>query len=52
MVDSARDIERIQVLRRQFRSATASLGTVIALFVISSGALSDAVEASGLQAVA
>jgi hypothetical protein len=46
---SARDIERIQVLRRQLRSATASLGTVIALFVIASGALSDAVEAAGLK---
>jgi|SRR5918996_3272085 hypothetical protein len=46
---SARDIERIQVLRRQLRSATASLGTVIALFVIGSGALSDAVEAAGLK---
>lgn len=46
---SAGDIERIQVLRRQLRSATASLGTVIALFVIASGALSDAVEAAGLK---
>jgi hypothetical protein len=48
---SARDIERIQFLRRQLRSATASLGTVIALFVIGSGALSDAVEAAGLKPV-
>jgi hypothetical protein len=45
----AKDLERIQVLRRQLRSATASLGTVIALFVIASGALSDAVEAAGLE---
>jgi len=45
---SAGDIERIRVLRRKLRSATASLGTVIALFVISSGAVSDAVVAAKL----
>jgi hypothetical protein len=45
---SARDVERIRVLRRHLRSATAFLGTVIALFVISSGALSEAVKAAQL----
>lgn len=48
---SARDIERITVLRRRLRTATASLGTLVALYLISSGALGDATEAAGLEPV-
>lgn len=44
---SANDIERLQVLRRYLRSATAAMGTVIALAVISTGALRNAVVAAG-----
>jgi hypothetical protein len=46
---TAGDIERIHLLRRHLRSATASLGTVIALAVIATGALNDAVEAASLE---
>lgn len=45
---TARDIERLHLLRRWLRSATASLGAIIALAVIATGALRNAVEASGL----
>ena len=37
------------MLRRQLRTATAALGTVIALFLISSRALSEAFEAARLE---
>lgn len=47
----AGDIERIRVLRARLRTATASLGTVIALYMVSSGALSDAVDAAALPSV-
>jgi hypothetical protein len=45
---TARDIERIHLLRGYVRSATASLGAVIALAVIATGALRQAVEAATL----
>ena len=44
---SANDIGRLQVLRRYLRSATAAMGTVVALAVISTGALRNAVVAAG-----
>jgi hypothetical protein len=45
---TARDIERLHLLRGWLRSATASLGVIIALAVIATGALDKAVTASGL----
>jgi len=45
---TASDIERLQFLRRRLRTATAALGTVVALAVISTGALRTAVEAANL----
>jgi hypothetical protein len=45
---TAADIERIHLLRRCLRAATASLGAIIALAVIATGALRHAVEASDL----
>jgi hypothetical protein len=45
---TARDIERVHLLRGYLRSATASLGAVIALAVIATGALRQAVEAAAL----
>jgi hypothetical protein len=45
---TARDIERIHLLRRYLQSATASLGAIIALAVIATGALRQAVEAATL----
>lgn len=48
---TAKDVERIRYLRRCLRTATASLGAVIALAVISTGALRQAVEAAGLDAL-
>jgi hypothetical protein len=45
---TARDIERIHLLRSYLRSATASLGAIIALAVIATGALRQAVEAADL----
>jgi hypothetical protein len=47
----ARDIERIRYLRRCLRTATASLGAIVALAVIASGALRSAVEAAGKDAL-
>jgi hypothetical protein len=47
----ARDIERIRYLRRYLRTATASLGAIVALAVISTGALRSAVEAAGKDAL-
>jgi hypothetical protein len=44
----ARDIQRIRYLRRSMNTATAALGAIIALAVISTGALRDAVVAAGL----
>lgn len=43
---SASDIERLQVLRRYLRSATAAMGTIVALAVVSTGALRNAVVAA------
>jgi len=49
VVDSTvRDIEHVHFLRRYLRTATASLGTIIALAVMTSGALNHAVEAAEL----
>lgn len=45
---TVRDIEHVHFLRRYLRTATASLGTIIALAVIASGALNHAVEAAEL----
>ena len=45
------DIERMRLLRRHLRSATASLGAIIALAVVSTGALRQAVEAASLPAL-
>ena len=44
---SADDIGRLQVLRRYLRSATAAMGTIVALAVVSTGALRNAVVAVG-----
>jgi len=46
-----RDIERTQVLRRSLQTATASLGVVIALAVIATGALRQATTAARLTPV-
>jgi hypothetical protein len=43
---SARDIEQLQSFRRYLRTATASMGTTVALAVVSTGALRTAVEAA------
>jgi len=45
---TAKDIERIRLLRGCLRSATASLGAIIALAVVATGALRNAVEAAHL----
>lgn len=45
---TASDIERLQFLRRRLRTATAAMGTVVALAVVSTGALRTAVEAANL----
>jgi hypothetical protein len=45
---TAGDIERVHLLRRYLRSATASLGAIIALAVVATGALRQAVEAAAL----
>ncbi len=45
---TARDIERIHLLRRYLRSSTAALGAIIALAVIATGALRQATEAAAL----
>ncbi len=45
---TAKDIERIHLLRSYLRLATASLGAIIALAVIATGALRQAVEAADL----
>jgi hypothetical protein len=45
----AEEIERLRLLRERLGSATASLGVIIALAVIATGALRNAVEASGLN---
>jgi hypothetical protein len=45
---TAGDIARIHLLRRYLRSATASLGAIIALAVVATGALRQAVEAAAL----
>ncbi len=45
---TARDIARLQLLRRTTRIATAALGGVIALAVVATGALRQATAAAGL----
>lgn len=45
---TAGDIERIHILRGYLRSATASLGAIITLAVVATGALRQAVEAAAL----
>lgn len=45
------DIQRIRYLRRSLNTATAAIGAIIALAVISSGALRNAVVAAGLTPV-
>jgi hypothetical protein len=45
---TASDIQRIRGLRRSMHTATAALGAIVALAVISTGALRDAVAAAGL----
>ena len=44
---TADDIERLKSFRRYVRMATASMGTAVALAVVSTGALRTAVEAAG-----
>lgn len=46
---SACDIEDVNVLRRALRTATASIGAIIALAVIASGFLRAAVSAAGID---
>jgi hypothetical protein len=46
---TGKDVERVRLLRRQLRSATASLGAIIALAVVATGALRQAVEAASLE---
>lgn len=48
---TAADIERLQQLRRFLRTATASIGVVIALALVSTGILREAVEAADFSAV-
>jgi hypothetical protein len=43
---TAADIERLKSFRRYLRTATAAMGTVVALAVVSTGALRTAVEAA------
>lgn len=45
---TANDVERLESFRRYLRTATAAMGTVAALAVVSTGALRTAVEAAGL----
>ena len=48
---TARDVERIRLLRRLMQAAIAALGVVIALAVIATGALRQATMAAGLEPV-
>ena len=48
---TARDVERMRGLRRSMQAATGSLGVVIALAVIATGALRQATVAAGLTPV-
>jgi hypothetical protein len=43
---TANDVERLKSFRRYLRTATAAMGTVVALAVVSTGALRTAVEAA------
>ena len=45
---TANDVERLRSFRRYLRTAIAAMGTVVALAVVSTGALRTAVEAAGL----
>jgi hypothetical protein len=49
--DAEEDAEVIRVLRRYLRTATASLGAIIALAVLATGALRNAVAAAQLTAL-
>lgn len=46
---SAEDIERVRSFRRFLRTATTSVGVIIALALVSTGALRHAVTAAGLE---
>jgi hypothetical protein len=48
---TARDVELVHVLRRDLRSATMCLGAIVALAVVSTGALRTAVAAAQLRAL-